>query len=162
MGHCVVTQCSLVYFGISVISDIFDIMGSFPTFLLLVLLTWTAQQSLCKPAMTGGDYQYAKESGEYPEESGEYPEDSGEYPEESGEYPEESGEYHEESGEYPEDSGEYPEDSGEYPDESGEYPEEATTVIPKRFKRNPKGLGCCFTMRENCPRWQRQCDDWRG
>merc|ERR1712133_88593 len=58
MGHCVVTQCSLVYFGISVISDIFvisDIMGSFPTFLLVVLLTWTAQESLCKPTVTGGD-----------------------------------------------------------------------------------------------------------
>merc|ERR1712133_49147 len=123
-------------------------MGSFPTFLLLVLLTWTAQQSLCKPAVTGGDYQYPEESGEYPEGSGEYPEDSGEYPEESGEYPEESGEY--------------PEDSGEYPDKSEEYPEGATTVIPERFKRNPRGLGCCFTMRENCPRWQRQCDDWRG
>merc|ERR1712133_22679 len=53
--HCVVTQCSLVYFGISVISVIFDIMGSLPTFLLLVLLTWTAQESLCKPALTGGD-----------------------------------------------------------------------------------------------------------
>merc|ERR1712114_47990 len=24
-------------------------MGAFPTFLLLVLLTWTAQQSICKP-----------------------------------------------------------------------------------------------------------------
>merc|ERR1712126_231875 len=52
MGHCVVTQCSLVYFGISVISDI---MCSLPTFLLLVLLTWTAQESLCKPTVTGGD-----------------------------------------------------------------------------------------------------------
>merc|ERR1712243_534946 len=55
MGHCVVTQCSLVYFGISDISVISDIMGSLPTFLLLVLLTWTAQESLCKPALTGGD-----------------------------------------------------------------------------------------------------------
>merc|ERR1719454_2374900 len=133
-------------------------MGSFPTFLLLVLLTWAAQQSLCKPAVTGGDYQYPEESGEYPEDSVEYPEGSGEYPEESGEYPEDSVEYPEESGEYPEGSGEYPEGSGEYSEGSGEYPEETTSVIPERFRR---GIKCCFTLRENCPRWQRQCDDWR-
>merc|ERR1712105_85967 len=49
--NCTVYIC-LVYFEISVISDI---MGSFPTFLLLVLLTWTAQESLCMRTVTGGD-----------------------------------------------------------------------------------------------------------
>merc|ERR1711872_909981 len=32
-----------------------DKMGSYPTFLSLVLLTWAAQQSLCRPSVTGGD-----------------------------------------------------------------------------------------------------------
>jgi len=32
-----------------------DIMSSFPTFLLLVLLTWRAQQSLCNPTITRGE-----------------------------------------------------------------------------------------------------------
>merc|ERR1712090_88844 len=55
MGITVLNCTSLVYFEISVISDISDIMGSFPTFLLLFVLTWTAQESLCKRTLTGGD-----------------------------------------------------------------------------------------------------------
>merc|ERR1712090_25546 len=55
MGITVLNCTSLVYFEISVISDISVILGSFPTFLLLVLLTWTAQESLCKRTLTSGD-----------------------------------------------------------------------------------------------------------
>merc|ERR1712055_1031726 len=49
------SQSLTVHLSSLEISVISDIMGSFPTFLLLVVLTWTAQESLCKRTLTGGD-----------------------------------------------------------------------------------------------------------
>merc|ERR1712226_1533916 len=49
------SQSLTVHLSSLEISVISDIMGSFPTFLLLVLLIWTAQESLCKRTLTGGD-----------------------------------------------------------------------------------------------------------
>merc|ERR1712226_286894 len=49
------SQSLTVHLSSLEISVISDIMGSFPTFLLLVVLTWTAQESLCKRTVTGGD-----------------------------------------------------------------------------------------------------------